>query len=278
MLAAYLASTSTVQTDNFDARLSRLLLCCGIHSAQSHAARHIKIQEQFRAHQIDQVKIPSCHLHLCAANGDVQFPACLLVTERIQRLPLAIRDLLVGKYCSGDKAEAKAYPANKDCLARTYLGSPKSQSSSGFFWLRNFELHLDQMLELKLDIKDIARRMAMALAAMHWAAKTDARDVEFILGSSMKNDDDEQVNDEQVGKLIADQDDERFEDWVLLEDLGLDDEDSLGEDEQDDELGQEKQPAGRPSSGTDNFLFQYTELWVLDFDQVQDIELNKDGR
>ncbi|KAH6635154.1 hypothetical protein B0J18DRAFT_39470 [Chaetomium sp. MPI-SDFR-AT-0129] len=57
-----------------------------------------------------------------------------------------------------------------------------------FFSLRNFKLHLNHMIELKLDVKTLARRMGIALAVLHWAAKTDARDVEFVLGSSTNKD------------------------------------------------------------------------------------------
>lgn len=35
-----------------------------------------------------------------------------------------------------------------------------------------------------LDIHGMATQMAKSLAAMHWAARTDARDVEYILGSA----------------------------------------------------------------------------------------------
>jgi hypothetical protein len=53
-----------------------------------------------------------------------------------------------------------------------------------FFSLRNIKLRLNQLLDLKLDIEGMASSMATAMAVMHWAAKTDARDVEFVLGSS----------------------------------------------------------------------------------------------
>lgn len=38
-----------------------------------------------------------------------------------------------------------------------------------FFTLRNFPLHLDQMLDLNLHIDSFARIMAAALTVMHWA-------------------------------------------------------------------------------------------------------------
>lgn len=77
-------------------------------------------------------------------------------------------------------------------MVRIYLGSMAGKTGAGttgmgmFFSLRNLKLHLNQLIELGIGIEDLARRMGVALAVMHWGAKTDARDVEFVLGSSSK--------------------------------------------------------------------------------------------
>lgn len=42
------------------------------------------------------------------------------------------------------------------------------------------------MVDLKLDTEALARGMGRALAVLHWGAKTDARGVEFVLGSSRR--------------------------------------------------------------------------------------------
>jgi hypothetical protein len=42
-------------------------------------------------------------------------------------------------------------------------------------------LHVNQMEELELDISAYPETMADALAVMHWGAKIDANDVEFVL-------------------------------------------------------------------------------------------------
>jgi hypothetical protein len=44
-------------------------------------------------------------------------------------------------------------------LVRVYLGSVQGKASQAFFSLRNFKLHLNQMLDLGLDVEAIARRM-----------------------------------------------------------------------------------------------------------------------
>ncbi|KAK3372689.1 hypothetical protein B0H63DRAFT_527516 [Podospora didyma] len=79
---------------------------------------------------------------------------------------------------------------NKDCLVRVYLGSmeggkSQSQDQEGaeIFSLRDFEMHLDQMAELDLNIVGMARRIGMSLAMMHWMARADACGVEFVLSS-----------------------------------------------------------------------------------------------
>ncbi len=120
-----------------------------------------------------------------AAQDVCHLPTSALVTERILPFPHAIRTRLIDKYClPKNQAKAHSDPANKDCLVRVYLGSSRGKSGQMFFSLRNFKMHLNQMVDLQLDVEELARRMAIAMAIMHWAARTDARDVEFVLGSS----------------------------------------------------------------------------------------------
>ncbi|MCJ1475007.1 hypothetical protein MMC13_003667 [Lambiella insularis] len=116
-------------------------------------------------------------------------PANIIVSERILPLSKAIRDALVEQYVppnlAKDKEHIKAPPANRDCLARVYLGKRRRQDRQRpppFFSLRNFNLHIDQMEELGLDVTAFTDTMADALAVLHWEAKIDAEDVEFVLG------------------------------------------------------------------------------------------------
>lgn len=50
------------------------------------------------------------------------------------------------------------------------------------FTLRNYNLCLDQMLELNLPVTTFAETMGEALAIIHWGANVDAYDIEFVLG------------------------------------------------------------------------------------------------
>ena len=112
-------------------------------------------------------------------------PTSLLVTERILSLPPRLQTLLIDKYCAEHiKQEARDDAANRDCLVRVYLGSTQGKTAQRFFSLRNFKMHLNHMMELQLDVRALARGMGIAYALMHWAAETDGRDVEFVLGSS----------------------------------------------------------------------------------------------
>ncbi|KAH6856628.1 zinc finger protein-domain-containing protein [Chaetomium sp. MPI-CAGE-AT-0009] len=171
------------------------------------------------------------------------FPTSALVMERILPLPERVRTLLIDKYCAEHiKEEARADAANKDCLVRVYLGSTKGKSRQRFFSLRNFKMHLNHMTELQLDIRILARRMGMAMALIHWAAETDGRGVEFVLGSSSKT-----VSGAiDPGKL-----------WGV----------------------KPLSYTGPSSRKTEDFFRQVaaTKLWVLDFHQVQPITMDRDG-
>lgn len=78
-------------------------------------------------------------------------------------------------------------PDNEDCLIRPFFGSMSAKPVSSFFTLRNFDLHLNQMLDIALEetwLVQLVGRMGDTLAGMHWAAHLDARGVKFVLGSS----------------------------------------------------------------------------------------------
>ncbi|PKS06194.1 hypothetical protein jhhlp_007511 [Lomentospora prolificans] len=165
--------------------------------------KHKSIARAFHELKVTSFRIPDCYEYTArddghyfndhpelveAATSACNLPTDVLVTERILPLPKATRVFLIDKYCHFDtpqKQKAKQDPANNDCLVRVYLGLPRGwHTGRRFFSLRNFKMHLDQMRELDLDVHSYARRMGDAMAIMHWAAKTDARDIEFVLGSS----------------------------------------------------------------------------------------------
>ncbi|KYK54978.1 pre-mRNA splicing factor ATP-dependent RNA helicase PRP43 [Drechmeria coniospora] len=162
--------------------------------------KHSLIARYFNKYSVNELGIPECIDFIPKSNIEFfsqrpsltqaaealcYFPTGALISERILPLPLPVRQLLIDKYCSEKiKAEALCAVANKDCLIRVYLGSMAGRGIGKFFSLRNFKMHLGMMHSIQLDVDGMARRMGIAMAVMHWAAMTDARDVEFILGSA----------------------------------------------------------------------------------------------
>ena len=205
----------------------------------------------------DGVRVPECYFFvpsdrqsfwdkqpelLHAAKDVCNLPTAGLLTERIRPLPSATRELLIAKYCAPRiKDTARTEPANGDCLVRVYLGSTQGKTGQMFFSLRNFKLHLNHMTDLELDTEALARRMGGALAVLHWGAKTDARDVEFVLGSSP----------EKTPIMAAKP--------ISVKDL---------------------KPCtytGPPTDEIEDFFCRVTELFVLDFNQVRTITMDDEG-
>lgn len=113
-------------------------------------------------------------------------PAMALVTERILPLPKVARQALINTYCPPSlRPVVSVNPTNRDCLARVYLGRrrPANAPPPPNFTLRNYNLFLDQILDLNLPVALFAASMGEALAIIHWRANVDAYDIEFVLGS-----------------------------------------------------------------------------------------------
>ncbi|KAI1326818.1 zinc finger protein-domain-containing protein [Xylariaceae sp. FL0255] len=113
-------------------------------------------------------------------------PACLLVSQRILPLPKPIRTSLIDLFCPlGRQEVSKLDRSNRSCLVRLYLGARLARvGTTTPFSLRNFELTLDRMATIGLEPIDFARSMGSSLATVHWAAKVDGRDIEYVLGSA----------------------------------------------------------------------------------------------
>ncbi|KAF7559676.1 hypothetical protein G7046_g4485 [Stylonectria norvegica] len=114
-----------------------------------------------------------------------------LLSEKIPPMPQSVREILVQEYFASDTGadEILRDRKNEHCLLRAYFGRRKHDTSTGrplhrrpaFFSLRNFPLHVDQMENLGLPVNSYIDIMADALAFLHWSAKVDANDVEFVL-------------------------------------------------------------------------------------------------
>jgi len=169
-------------------------------SLQNDYEIHLRILESWKAFPAT-VQLPKCFLLLAA--DDEEFwakhsckspkgytPCPTLLSERIQPFPALIREGLVARYCPQSlQTSINKSEENQDCIVRCYLGRRRRRANNSrlkAFSLRNFPLHLDQMEELQLDTSAYARVMAEALAIMHWIAKIDANDVEFVLAPPRK--------------------------------------------------------------------------------------------
>ncbi|RSL58242.1 hypothetical protein CEP54_007856 [Fusarium duplospermum] len=119
-------------------------------------------------------------------HDDFPVPSSALTSEHILPLAGVVRETLIEKYCPQSMQQAALESTlNRDCLARVYLGRRRSphQPRQVNFSLRNFNLCLDQMVDLGLPISSYASAIEEALAVIHWAANVNGYDVEFVLGS-----------------------------------------------------------------------------------------------
>ncbi|KAK4442444.1 hypothetical protein QBC34DRAFT_444161 [Podospora aff. communis PSN243] len=126
----------------------------------------------------------SCFPPAVASTG-FPLPSAGLITGYIPPLPLAAREAIIALYCPEEKQEAvRKEEANADCLVRVYLGRKRKGDAPrpANFGLRNYNLCLDQMVELALPVGGYAVAMGEALAEMHFGAGMDAFDVEFVFG------------------------------------------------------------------------------------------------
>ncbi|KAI3546906.1 hypothetical protein CSPX01_04148 [Colletotrichum filicis] len=93
-------------------------------------------------------------------SGFPREPNHILCMERIFPLPKPVRHCLIEKFCPPQRREQlMKSEANKDRL-----------------------LHANQIKDLEMKPADLYLGMAHALAIMHWVAKIDGNDVEFVIG------------------------------------------------------------------------------------------------
>lgn len=115
-----------------------------------------------------------------------------IVSEKINPVPVYTRRLLVHRFRADiDEEKVMNNLNNEHCLIRPYLTRRKYRPPAPdslprkrvlAFSLQNFPLHLGRMEQLGLDPREYAIAMADALAFMHWVARVDGNDVEYVLG------------------------------------------------------------------------------------------------
>ncbi|KAJ4258166.1 hypothetical protein NW762_008307 [Fusarium torreyae] len=171
------------------------------HALHADYLAHIAVHDAFaRQREAPECRIPRVYDHIHATstwwndNASLlneqhpEFPLSsgALISEYIPPLPKVVREVFIKRYCPEHlQQSALDNPLNRDCLARVYLGRRRApnQPLQANFSLRNFNLHLDQMIEMNLPVETYARVMGQALAIIHWAANVDGYDIEFVLGS-----------------------------------------------------------------------------------------------
>jgi hypothetical protein len=157
---------------------------------QHHPTLECRVPTVYAYHNKDDTEWWDKHLPLFPdSQADFPMPSDALFSERILPLPKIAREALVALYCPPElQRSVLDNDSNRDCLARIYLGKRRAQNTplAPNFTLRNFNLCLDQMLDLDLPVHDYASAMGEALAVTHWHANVDAYDVEFVLGSESR--------------------------------------------------------------------------------------------
>ncbi|KAL6793047.1 zinc finger domain-containing protein [Trichoderma sp. SZMC 28012] len=166
---------------------------------------HQKILKAFLSSRLTSFAIPRSFGYLASQDSATwsgilprlpeNYTGCnAIVSEKIIPVSTSIRRLLVQKLRPDVNVEDVINSqSNEHCLIRPYLGRRRYRRSEAdpvtgqprqrlrAFSLRNFPLHLDQMEQLGIDAGHYAIGMADALAFLHWVAKVDGNDVEFVL-------------------------------------------------------------------------------------------------
>ncbi|KAL6819909.1 hypothetical protein V8C40DRAFT_281223 [Trichoderma camerunense] len=113
-------------------------------------------------------------------------------TEGIPPLPLTVPNVpildldqyIVGNYVPIKDCRADTY---RYCSVHLFFSSMQGRGDAKCFSYHNDKMYFNQMIELQLDVESLARRVAVALALLHWVACIDARGVQFFLFSSWKS-------------------------------------------------------------------------------------------
>ena len=224
-------------------------------------AMHMSILEgfdtAFKQYQLAPVNVPRVERYVSSrheadqewwATNALRFPKSkcpmdVLITHRVMPLPRTVREALIEMYCPPHMQEAHtAHSGNEPCLVRIYLGKRARISTSrlSLFTLRNFQLHLDQLEDLQLDIKEFATAMADTISLLHWHVHVDGNDVEFVLGRAPTQC---QFKLPSAAKLRA------VDDYVESEQL----------------------------RGGLTCHQRATHVWMIDFDKCNGIEMDEDG-
>lgn len=201
--------------------------------------------------------IPQSHMLLCAnhpaypSNFPTGVQPCqTYVQERIPALPVAVRETLIERYCPPKLQEqVRKSRRDEDCLVRVYCGKRRSEADAArqkrFFTLRNYNLCIDQMEELGLEVDALVGVLATALVTCYFSAQIDANDCEFVFGRPC----DAGVAEEEEENVVPGRREHVFKFNML-----------------------------RPNmAGKDDTMCDDMALWMLDFDCVRRISMDERG-
>ncbi|KAL8919965.1 MAG: hypothetical protein Q9208_006533 [Pyrenodesmia sp. 3 TL-2023] len=132
----------------------------------------------------------------------------MFTVERIPPVAKTARDALVDLYFEDEdedgKEGAKREEENEDCLVRVYLGEREEAVSNRSYryetTLRNFPMRLDRWEDVVGEdgVRVLARQMAVGMAVLHWRAKVDGMDVEFVLGGGSEQQQQQQQQEQTM--------------------------------------------------------------------------------
>lgn len=218
--------------------------------------------------------------HLPEAKSKERRP--VLVMEQIPFVCKEIRSTILRLFCRPDLFQTSQRDAmNEDCLLRLYLGlrsslefifSPFSKS----FTLRNYPYGLEKIdldpAEVALSNKLwFAAAIAEGLAILHWGAWIDARDVEFVLGSTPSPKD---GSGQECGVSTIELE------WKLQKKQKISD---ITDGKSSPELREARTSVREVSSTRDPSPYKTIAgsgsayVWVLDFNQCEEITMDEEG-
>ncbi|KAL4916997.1 zinc finger protein-domain-containing protein [Aspergillus aurantiobrunneus] len=187
---------------------------------QEDGGRDRSLENDSRMHQhlgncieetLGQARDTHPHIHAILHRFPEGYQPCNMIhAQRIPAMNAETRRLLTERYCPQELVkEILNSDTNRDCLIRPYLGRRRISRPSKFkaFSLRNYPLHIDQMVEIGVPEQDVhgyVRTMAEALAVMHW----------FVLAAPNNRPDKKQETRKTWSNILGD-----HEMWVLDFDL-----------------------------------------------------------
>jgi hypothetical protein len=108
--------------------------------------------------------------------------ACVYTMQRVKPIPPRLSSIIVDNYFP-PTCKPSGHPG---FISRLYLGCLE-QKKSRYFSHVNFPLALQTCMYIGIDTNAVAYSMGKLLSQLHFVARMDARDIEFVLAGSDDN-------------------------------------------------------------------------------------------